>query len=238
MALRFAARSLPANMYERLPTAVGRSNWTYAGNAQAARNLAVAYTLVQTAKAEGVDVLNYLTWVFPRAAACSGDMKLAARLTPAAYREALLLDGPSAPADEEAQKARDRGRLGHPGARSGPSRSVGPQTNRGLRTRALTALGRAYRAEGHREPGRLDDAERVLRQALDLFRAKGRRWGEANVLAELGELARKRARSDEAEALYRGAWEAYRVHGAMDGAAKMRRRLAALRRQGRGDGRG
>lgn len=88
--------------------AVGRSNWTYAGNAQAARNLAVGYTVVQTAKAEGVDVLNYLTWVLPRAAACNGDMRLAARLTPAAYREALLLDGPSPPADEEAQKARDR----------------------------------------------------------------------------------------------------------------------------------
>ena len=107
-----------------------------------------------------------------------------------------------------------------------------------LCARALTALGRAYRAEGHREPGRLDDAERVLRQALDLFQGQGEALGEANVLAELGDLARQRARSGEAEALYRGAWEAYRVHGAMDGAAKMRRRLAALRKQGRGDGRG
>lgn len=88
--------------------AVGRSNWTYAGNAQAARNLAVGYTLVQTAKAEGVDVLNYLTWALPRAAACNDDLQLAARLTPAAYKEALRLGGLSQPADEEVQKARDR----------------------------------------------------------------------------------------------------------------------------------
>jgi transposase len=88
--------------------AVGRSNWTYAGNAQAARNLAVGYSLVQTAKAEGVDVLNYLTWALPRVATCNDDLLLAARYTPAAYKEALLLAGPAPPADEEAQKARDR----------------------------------------------------------------------------------------------------------------------------------
>lgn len=88
--------------------AVGRSNWTYAGNAQAARNLAVGYSLVQTAKAEGVDVLNYLIWALPRVAACGDDLLLAARFTPAAYKEALLLAGPAPPAYEEAQKARDR----------------------------------------------------------------------------------------------------------------------------------
>jgi transposase len=88
--------------------AVGRSNWTYAGNAQAARNLAVGYTLVQTAKAEGVDVLNYLTWALPRVAACNEDLQLAAAFTPAAYKAALQRTLRPPPADEEAQKARDR----------------------------------------------------------------------------------------------------------------------------------
>lgn len=102
--LRDANLPLENNFSERnlRAIAVGRSNWTYAGNAQAARNLAVGYTLVQTAKAEGVDVLNYLTWALPRVAACNGDLQLAAGFTPAAYRKVLL------PADEEAQKARDR----------------------------------------------------------------------------------------------------------------------------------
>lgn len=77
----FSERSLRAE-------AVGRSNWLYAGNAQAAENLAVGYTLVQTAKAEGVDVLAYLTWALERVRHCGEDVNLAARLTPAAYKEA------------------------------------------------------------------------------------------------------------------------------------------------------
>lgn len=83
----FAERNLRAE-------AVGRANWIYAGNAQAAENLAVGYTLVQTAKAEGVDVLDYLTWALERAWRCGDDLDRAARLTPAAYKEE--------------QKARDR----------------------------------------------------------------------------------------------------------------------------------
>lgn len=68
--------------------AVGRSNWVYAGNDQAAENLAVGYTLAQTAKAEGVDVLAYLTWALERVGACNDRVDLAAKLTPAAYKEA------------------------------------------------------------------------------------------------------------------------------------------------------
>ena len=83
----FAERNLRAE-------AVGRANWIYAGNDQAAENLAVGYTLVQTAKAEGVDVLYYLTWALERAWRCGDDLDRAARLTPAAYKEE--------------QKARDR----------------------------------------------------------------------------------------------------------------------------------
>jgi transposase len=83
----FSERSLRAE-------AVGRSNWIYAGSAQAAENLAVGYTLVQTAKAEGVDVLDYLSWALERVRHCGDSLDLAAKLTPAAYKEA--------------QKARDR----------------------------------------------------------------------------------------------------------------------------------
>lgn len=83
----FAERNLRAE-------AVGRSNWVYAGSPQAAENLAVGYTLVQTAKAEGVDILAYLSWALERAYRCGDDLDLAARLTPAAYKEA--------------QKSRDR----------------------------------------------------------------------------------------------------------------------------------
>lgn len=76
----FAERNLRAE-------AVGRANWIYAGNAQAAENLAVGYTLVQTAKAEGVDVLDYLTWALERAWRCDDDVDRGALLTPAAYKE-------------------------------------------------------------------------------------------------------------------------------------------------------
>lgn len=77
----FAERNLRA-------VAVGRSNWVYAGSHEAAENLAVGYTLVQTAKAEAVDVLDYLTWALERVRACDGRVELAASLTPAAYKKA------------------------------------------------------------------------------------------------------------------------------------------------------
>ena len=77
----FSERSLRAE-------AVGRSNWIYAGNERAAENLAVGYTLVQTAKAEGVDALSYLVWALERVVQCGEDVQLAARLTPGAYKEA------------------------------------------------------------------------------------------------------------------------------------------------------
>lgn len=68
--------------------AVGRSNWIYAGNAQAARHLAAGFSVVYTAQLEGVDVLPYLSWALTRLVACGDDRALAARLTPAAYKEA------------------------------------------------------------------------------------------------------------------------------------------------------
>jgi hypothetical protein len=77
----FSERSLRAE-------AIGRSNWIYAGNARAAENLAVGYTLVQTAKEEGIDVLSYLAWALEQVMHCNGDVARAAKLTPAAYKEA------------------------------------------------------------------------------------------------------------------------------------------------------
>lgn len=75
--------------------AVGRSNWLYAGNHEAAECAAVAYTLVQTAKLHGLDVRAYLTWALERVARGRRDPALYAKLTPMAY--------------EEAQKAEARG---------------------------------------------------------------------------------------------------------------------------------
>jgi hypothetical protein len=48
--------------------ALGRNNWLFAGSHQAGRHTAVAYTLVQTARLHGVDVLAYLQWALERVA--------------------------------------------------------------------------------------------------------------------------------------------------------------------------
>lgn len=77
----FAERNLRAQ-------AVGRSNWLYAGNHEAAECAAVAYTLIQTAKLHGLDVRAYLTWALERVAAGRTDPTIYARLTPMAYQEA------------------------------------------------------------------------------------------------------------------------------------------------------
>ncbi len=76
----FAERNLRAQ-------ALGRANWLFAGSHESAENTAVAYTLVQTAKLNGLDVLAYLTWALERVAACTSPEDYAA-LTPMAYEEA------------------------------------------------------------------------------------------------------------------------------------------------------
>lgn len=68
--------------------ALGRNNWLFAGSHQAGHHTAVAYTLVQTARLHGLDVLAYLTWVLERTASCRDGGALYAALTPAAYQEA------------------------------------------------------------------------------------------------------------------------------------------------------
>lgn len=76
----FAERNLRAQ-------AVGRANWLYAGNHEAAEGAAVAYTLIQTAKLHGLDVRAYLTWALERVAAGRKDPSIYATLTPMAYEE-------------------------------------------------------------------------------------------------------------------------------------------------------
>jgi len=77
----FAERNLRAQ-------AVGRNNWLYAGNHEAAECAAVAYTLIQTAKLHGLDVRAYLTWALERVAAGRTNPSIYATLTPMAYEEA------------------------------------------------------------------------------------------------------------------------------------------------------
>jgi transposase len=81
---------LDNNFAERClrPQALGRNNWQFAGSHQAAHHTAVAYTLVQTARLHGLDVLAYLVWVLERVAACRDGGALYADLTPSAYEEA------------------------------------------------------------------------------------------------------------------------------------------------------
>ena len=77
----FAERNLRAQ-------ALGRANWLFAVGHESAEHTAVAYTLVQTAKLHGLDVLAYLTWALERVAACEGRPEAYAALTPMAYQEA------------------------------------------------------------------------------------------------------------------------------------------------------
>ena len=72
----------------RRAQALGRANWLFAVGHESAENTAVAYTLVQTAKLHGLDVLAYLTWALERVAACQERPGDYAALTPMAYQEA------------------------------------------------------------------------------------------------------------------------------------------------------
>ena len=87
--LRDANLPLENNFAERnlRSQALGRSNWLFAVGHESAENTAVAYTLVQTAKLHGLNVLAYLTWALERVAACKRPDDYAA-LTPMAYQEA------------------------------------------------------------------------------------------------------------------------------------------------------
>ena len=72
--------------------ALGRINWLLAGSHQAGHHTAVAYTLVQTARLHGLDLLACLTWVLLRAATCRAGSARYANLTPAPYKEAQKLN--------------------------------------------------------------------------------------------------------------------------------------------------
>jgi hypothetical protein len=48
--------------------AVGRKNWLFAGSEGGGRSAAIAFTLIETAKLNGVDPHAWLTWVLARIA--------------------------------------------------------------------------------------------------------------------------------------------------------------------------
>ena len=61
---------LDNNSVERAikPVAIGRRNWTFAGSEGGGKAMAIAYTLIETAKLNSVDPQAWLTWVLGRIA--------------------------------------------------------------------------------------------------------------------------------------------------------------------------
>ena len=50
------------------PVAIGRKNWTFAGSEGGGKAMAIAYTLIETAKLNGVDPQAWLTDILGRSA--------------------------------------------------------------------------------------------------------------------------------------------------------------------------
>ena len=50
------------------PVAIGRNNWMFAGSQGGGRAMAIAFTLIETAKLNGIDPQAWLTWVLERIA--------------------------------------------------------------------------------------------------------------------------------------------------------------------------
>ena len=62
--------SLDNNSAERAmkPVAIGRKNWMFAGSEGGGKAMAIAFTLIETAKLNGIDPQAWLTWVLGRIA--------------------------------------------------------------------------------------------------------------------------------------------------------------------------
>jgi hypothetical protein len=50
------------------PIAIGRKNWMFAGSERGGNSMAIAFTLIETAKLNKVDTQAWLTWVLDRIA--------------------------------------------------------------------------------------------------------------------------------------------------------------------------
>jgi transposase len=50
------------------PVAIGRKNWMFAGSQRGGKSMAIAFTLIKTAKLNKVDPQAWLTWVLERIA--------------------------------------------------------------------------------------------------------------------------------------------------------------------------
>ncbi len=61
---------LDNNTVERAmkPVAIGRKNWMFAGSQRGGNSMAIAFTLIETAKLNNVDPQAWLTWVLGRIA--------------------------------------------------------------------------------------------------------------------------------------------------------------------------
>lgn len=64
------ALSLDNNSAERAmkPVAIGRKNWMFAGSEGGGKAMAIAFSLIETAKLNGIDPQAWLTWVLGRIA--------------------------------------------------------------------------------------------------------------------------------------------------------------------------
>ena len=50
------------------PVTLGRKNWMFAGSQRGGKAMAIAFTLIETAKLNRVDPQTWLTWVLERIA--------------------------------------------------------------------------------------------------------------------------------------------------------------------------
>jgi transposase len=79
---------------EMKPIILGRKNWLFAGNFEAAERLADGLTVLATARMHDVDPVAYLAWLLPQLARRDwSDEQILAHLLPASFKEALEQSG-------------------------------------------------------------------------------------------------------------------------------------------------
>ncbi|MBB3268557.1 hypothetical protein FHW79_006232 [Azospirillum sp. OGB3] len=68
IAARWPPRSEPQKSHAFLPMAIGRRNWMFAGSDAGGERAAAIYTIVESAKLNGLDPQDYLRHVLDRIA--------------------------------------------------------------------------------------------------------------------------------------------------------------------------
>jgi len=79
--------------------------------------------------------------------------------------------------------------------------------------------------------GNLDEAEKLLRESLEINRKLGRLEGQASQLGNLGLIAKARGNLDEAEKLLRESLEIFRKLGRLEGQANQLGNLGSIAKQ-------